>query len=339
MQAAYLHGPRDIRLGAWEPAPRHAGDVPVEVAAVGVCGSDLHYYKEGGIGAARVTDPFVMGHEFAGHLSRDLPELGLKAGQLVAVDPARPCGRCEHCFRGHVNLCPQVEFQGAPPNPGGLAQTIHAGAEQLYALPDGFGPVEAAMLEPLGVGVHAMDLAKPQLLETVTVVGCGPIGLILVMLARQAGVGRIYAVDPLDYRARAAEDHGADASAGDVAAVRDWTDGRGTDLVLEATNSPDGFQHAVDAARIGGRILLVGIPDGDRYNLAAATARRKGLEIKFARRMGHVYPRAIQLVAEGRVDVTRMVTHRVALAKTADAFRLMADYADGAIKTVVLPNG
>jgi L-iditol 2-dehydrogenase len=338
MQAAYLYGQRDIRLGVWDPAPRHADDVPVEVASVGVCGSDLHYYKEGGIGAARVTDPFVMGHEFAGYLGQDVPEAGLKQGQLVAVDPARPCGRCEHCFRGHVNLCPHVEFLGAPPNPGGLAQTIYAGPEQLYALPADFSPVEAAMLEPLGVGVHAMDLAKPRLLETVTVVGCGPIGLMLVMLARHAGVGRIYAVDPLDYRAEAAKRHGAGAAADHVRAIPELTDGRGTDLVLEATNSPDGFQHAVDAARIGGRILLVGIPDGDSYNLAAATARRKGLEIKFARRMGHVYPRAIQLVAENRVDVTRMVTHEVGLADTADAFRLMADYADGAIKTVVSPD-
>ncbi|MBK1696412.1 zinc-dependent alcohol dehydrogenase [Rhodovibrio salinarum] len=338
MQAAYLHGARDIRLGTWEPAPRHAGDVPIAVACVGVCGSDLHYYKEGGIGAARVTEPFIMGHEFAGHLEQDVPQAGLKAGQLVAVDPARPCGVCEHCLRAHVNLCPHVVFMGAPPNPGGLAQTVYAGVEQLYPLPDGFGAVEAAMLEPLGVGVHAMDLAKPQLLETVTVVGCGPIGLMLLQLARHAGVGRIYAVDPVDYRAEAARQHGADAVAAHVDAIADLTDGRGTDLVLEATNSPDGAQHAVDAARIGGRILLVGIPDGDRYNLTAASARRKGLEIKFARRMGHVYPRAIQLVAEGRVDVTRMVTHEVALQETADAFRLMADHADGAIKAVVMPN-
>jgi len=338
MQAAYLHGVRDIRLGPWAPAPLAPGDCAVDVAAVGVCGSDLHYYKEGGIGAARVAAPFVMGHEFAGTLAQDVPERGLCRGQRVAVDPARPCGTCEHCRRGHVNLCPDVVFAGAPPTPGALAERIYASPVQLHPLPAALDPVAGAMLEPLGVGVHALDLAKPHLLESVAVLGCGPIGLILSALVRLAGVGRIVAVDPLAHRAEAARAHGADVVAADHAAVAEATDGRGADLVLEATNSPDGFQHAVEAARIGGRIVLVGIPDGDRYHLRAAETRRKGLDIRFSRRMGEVYPRAIRLVAEGRIDVLRMVTHVLPLARTAEAFCLMADGADGAIKTVVRPD-
>ena len=337
MQAAYLHGVRDIRLGPWTPTPTATGDCAVDVAAVGVCGSDLHYYKEAGIGTARVAAPFVMGHEFAGTLAADVPARGLREGQLVAVDPARPCGRCEHCRRGHVNLCPDVVFAGAPPHPGALAERVYASPAQLHPLPATLDPIAGAMLEPLGVGIHAVDLAKPRLLESVAVLGCGPIGLILVALVRLAGVGQVVAVDPMTHRAEAARAHGADIAAADRAAVAEATGGRGADLVLEATNSPDGFQHAVESARIGGRLVLVGIPDGDRYDLRAAEARRKGLEIKFSRRMGEVYPRAIRLVAEGRIDVTRMVTHTLPLARTAEAFRLMADGADGAIKTVVRP--
>jgi L-iditol 2-dehydrogenase len=339
LRAAYIHGVRDLRIADKAEVAASSGDVLIRVAGVGICGSDLHYYLEGGIGPARITEPFVPGHEFAGWVVEDRLDLGLRQGQLVAVDPAKPCLRCEWCERGHVNLCPNVEFLGAPPFHGAMTEHIAVAPRQVFAVPDGFSVDQAVMLEPLGVAIHAMDLAKLAARETVAVLGCGPIGLCLLQLARLGGAGRIYAIDPIAYRAEAAKRLGADAVAATPAAIAEWTEGRGVDLVLEATNSPLAFQQAAEAARIGGRLLLAGIPDGDRYGLTAALARRKGLTIKFSRRMGHVYPRAIKLISERLVDVDSLVTHRFPIEESGKAFDLQAEGRDGAVKSIILPNG
>jgi len=341
MRAAYIHGIRDIRLGE-KPLPVPVGDeVLLRVSAVGVCGSDLHYFKEGAIGHATITQPFIAGHEFAARVVEDHPALGLKSGQLVAVDPAKPCGQCEWCQRGHVNLCPDVQFLGSPPHThGAMTEYIVVAPSQIHPVPDHFTPVQAVMLEPLGVAIHAMDLAgTKKLFETVAIIGCGPIGLCLLQLARRLCKKAIYAIDPINYRTEKARQLGADDVSADHAAIAEWTHGRGVDLVLEASNSPEGFQIAAQSARIGGRVVLVGIPDGDQYSpLSASLLRRKGLDIRMSRRMGHVYDRAIQLVAQGIVDVDSLVTHRFDLQQATEAFRYPAEFLDGALKTVVLPH-
>jgi len=338
MQAVYIHGRRDVRVGELAP-PERANEIPIDVSAVGICGSDLHYYLEGGIGAAQIKAPFVPGHEFAGRMAVDYEPMGLVRGELVAVDPARPCGHCEWCRRGHVNLCPNVEFAGAPPHGGAMTERIAVEPHQIYRLPPSLNASEAVMLETLGVSLHAIDLAKPKLLESVAVIGLGPVGLCAVQLLREAGVGEILAIDPLAFRAQAALAMGAAKAGGDHRAIADWTQGRGVDLVVEATNAPQGFQLAANAARIGGRIVLVGIPEGNSYTLTADVARRKGLTIRFSRRMGDVYPRTIRLVAEGRIDVKSVVSHRFPIGQAPEAFAMQADYADGALKTLICPNG
>ncbi len=341
MRAAFIHAIRDLRIGAL-PEPNAGNDkLTLAVAGVGICGSDLHYYLEGGIGTARIAEPFVPGHEFAARvIDERAAAFGFKPGQLVAVDPAEPCGHCEHCHAAHPNLCPNLRFTGAPPYHGALTERVAVRPEALFALPDGMTVTEAVMLEPLGVAVHALDLARPKLLETVAILGAGPIGLLIAQLVKRAGVSRILMVDPLAYRRDFAVRQGATSAVADVSLIATETQGRGADLVIEATNSPFGFAHAVEAARIGGRIVLVGIPEHDTYTgLAASAMRRKGLTIRMSRRMGHVYPRAIRLVAEGLVDVTTMVTHRFVLAQTAEAFATVAGYQDGAVKALVYPNG
>lgn len=337
--ALYLRAARDARLG---PAPEATGRedaVGLRVAAVGLCGSDLHYYKDGGIGAATIAAPFVPGHEFAGWLEADLPELGLAVGALVAVDPNEACGRCAWCHEGHPNLCPHVRFIGAPPLHGAMTARIAVPRSQIVALPEGFTPAEAVMLEPLGVAIHAVDLAKPRLLERVALLGCGPIGLLILEVLKVAGAGEVLAVDPQEHRRAAAARAGAAAVGADLAVIEARTGGEGCSLVIEATNSPDGFRDAVRAARIGGRVVLVGIPDGDSYGLPAAEARRRGLKIKFARRMGEVYPRAIALVQGGKVDVLGMVTAEVPLEEGPELFRRHAADEPGLIKSLIYPNG
>jgi L-iditol 2-dehydrogenase len=337
-RALYLHGVRDARLGPYQARPAGPSEIRLDIAAVGICGSDLHYYKDGRIGSGQVIrDPFVPGHEFSGYLCDDCEELGLRRGTLVAVDPNKACGLCAWCEAGHPNLCPKVEFIGAPPFNGAMTDQITVPRGQLVALPEGFTPAEAVMAEPLGIAIHAVDLAKPKLLERVIVLGCGPIGLLLFQVLRLAGAGEIVMIDPLAHRRDAAARLGAWRTGASAKEAVEATNGEGATLVLEATNSPDGFRDAVHAARIGGRIVLVGIPDGDTYTLSAAEARRRGLTIKFSRRMGHVYPRAIDLIAAKRVDVGAVVSHTIALEEAPEVFAALAADAPGYLKVLIDP--
>ena len=338
-EALFLHGPREARVSPFNPREGRPNEVLIEVAAVGICGSDLHYYKDGGIGSAVIHEPFVPGHEFGGYLGDDIPALGLARGALVAVDPSKPCGCCDWCREGYFNLCPNVEFFGAPPFDGAMTARLWAPTSQVVKLPPSLTPLDAAMLEPLGVAIHAVDLAKPRLMERVAVLGAGPIGLLILQALKAAGGGEIYVVEPQAHRREMAIRLGAAAVGGSAADVAGWSAGKGFSLVIEATNNPLGFRDAVRAARIGGRIVLVGIPDGDAYTLPAAEARRRGLKIKFSRRMGDVYPRAIELVASGRVDLSTVVTHSIDLAAAPGMFRALADSEPGLGKVLIYPNG
>jgi len=337
-EAVFMHGPRDVRVAPYNLREGGPGETLIDVAAVGICGSDLHYFKDGAIGSATVGGGFVPGHEFGGYLSEDLPDLGLRRGALVAVDPNGACGHCEWCRQGYGNLCPNVEFIGSPPFDGAMATQIWVPKKQVVPLPKALTPLDAAMLEPLGVAIHAVDLAKPRLMEPVVVLGAGPIGLLILQVLKTAGAGAVDVVEPLEHRRKAALDLGARAA---FASVADFVAGDGEGgrpLVVEATNSPLAFRDAALAARIGGRVVLAGIPDGNSYILPPADARRRGLKIKFVRRMGDDYPRAIDLVASQRVNVRAVVTHEAPLADAPDLFKALAESRPGYLKAILLPN-
>ena len=336
--AVFLHGPRDVRVAPFNLREGRPGETLVDVAAFGICGSDLHSYKDGGIASAIIHDPFIPGHEFGGHLIEDVPELGLGRGAL-AVDPNRACGRCEWCLEGHRNLCPNVEFIGTPPFNGAMTRQIWVPKSQIVALPEGMDALEAAMLEPLGVAIHAIDLAKPRLLEPVSLLGAGPIGLLILQVLKIAGAGEVHVIEPLAHRRAAALGLGAMAVFPTADEFVSGPGKVGRPLVIEATNSPLGFQDAVRASRIGGRVVLAGIPDGDAYTLSGSEARRRGLKIKFVRRMGDDYPRAIDLVTSGRVNVRAIVTHRESLDAAPELFKALAQNQPSYVKALLYPNG
>lgn len=341
MNAAIMNGDHHIEFGQIvKPLPK-AGEVLIKVGANSVCGSDLHYWHEGKIGSAVVTGDFTPGHEFAGWIVEGTGEpYGLKDGTLVAVDPAQPCGDCFWCHEGNHNLCPNVIFVGAPPYPGAMAQYIAVPHSTVYPVPDGITVAQAALMEPLGVAMHALDLAKLRPGTHVAIVGAGTIGLYMLMLARISGGLNIAVIDPLEYRREKALELGATSVYPDVrsylAAVRD-TPTRGADVVLEATTSPHGPRLATEAVRIGGKVVLVGIPDGDEFSLTHSLVRRKGLTIKFSRRMGDIYPRAIEFAQRGVIDLSAIVTHTLPLKDVRQAFEMLADYQDNVIKVVLEP--
>jgi L-iditol 2-dehydrogenase len=346
MIAVRLHGPRDLRVEQVPPpgAPG-PGEVLLRVAVTGICGSDLHSYLDARIGDTAVVSPLVLGHEFsavveaAGDRARDGLHEPLEPGTRVAVDPAQPCGRCESCERGDPNLCWRLHFCGNYPDGGSLCEWMHMPARSCFPVPEAIDDTQAALLEPLGVAIHAVDLARIRVGDSVALVGAGPIGLMILQMARLSGAAPIFVSDKFPWRLRLAERWGAVPICCDeedaVRRVARETGGRGVDVAIEAAWADDSIGQAVEVARLGGRVVLVGIPGDDRLSMKHSTARRKGLTIRLSRRMKHVYPRAIRLALDGRVDLATLVTHRFPLAQTAEAFRLNARYEDEVVKVVI----
>jgi len=316
MRVARLHGPGDVRL-ADEPAPTAGpGDMLVRVSAVGLCGSDLHWYGQGGIGDARLDRPLVAGHEFAG-VTAD--------GRRVAVDPAVPCNACDLCLAGHPNLCRRLRFAGHGAEDGGLRECIAWPERCLVPLPGALSLAAGALLEPLGVAIHAVDLGHVRAGASVGVFGCGPIGLLVLQVARAAGASDLWVTEPLPHRLAAARAFGGQA----------WTPGREVEVAFECAGTSGALDDALAAARPGGRVVLVGIPDDDRTAFTASIARRKGLTLALSRRMKHTYPRAIRLVQTGQVEVESLITHRFPLDQTPEAFAVAQSRAG--VKVIVEP--
>jgi len=315
-----LHGVGDLQIHE-EPVPVPGeGEKLVRVKAVGVCGSDLHWFSEGGIGDAGLDASLILGHEFSGVT---------QSGERVAIDPAIPCEDCEWCQKGHPNLCSNLKFAGHSLQDGALREFISWPQKCLHPVPDSISDADGAMLEPLGVAIHAMDLGKVKAGMSVGVFGCGPIGLLLIQLAKLSGAANIIATDKLFHRVEAAKRFGASEAflvedMQQPGGPRVALDERGVDVAFEAAGTQAAVDDAFAAVRPGGKVILAGIPDDDRTSFSASTARRKGLTIKLVRRMKHTYPRAIDLVSKGLVDVRSLVTHRFPLDQTAEAFHLAA---------------
>ncbi len=324
MIALRLHGRRDLRLHH-EPAPTPAdGELLVRVTTVGLCGSDRHWFVEGSIGDAVLAQPLVLGHEFGGTI-----ESGPRAGERVALDPAISCGRCVACLSGQRHLCLELRFAGHGSTDGAL-RTLLPWPEQLaHRLPDSVSDVEGALLEPLGVALHALDLGRVGAGTTVAVFGCGPIGLLLLQALRVAGATTILATDRLSHRVAAAAAMGAlnaldaDEALADRALIERLPLG-GVDVSFETAGDDAALASAIDTVRPGGRIVVVGIPRDDRMSFIASAARRKGLTLLLCRRMKATdLPRALRLAEAGRVQLEPLVSHRYALSEWREAFRTL----------------
>jgi L-iditol 2-dehydrogenase len=298
----------DLRV-ADEPAPEaEPGMSLVRVTAVGICGSDLHWWDEGAIGDAKLTHPLVLGHEGAGVIAD-----GPRRGERVAIDPAIPCETCPACRDGYRNLCYRIRFSGHGDTDGMLREVMAWPTALLHPLPDRVSDADGAMLEPLGVAIHCADLGHMPFAGTASVIGCGPVGLLLIQVLKAAGARSVLAVEPLAHRREAAARLGADQ-------VRDSVDDAGVDVAFEAAGNDEAVGLAMTSVRPGGRVVLAGIPGDDAIRFGASHARRKGLTIAMVRRMNEVYPRAISLAERGVVDLGAVVTSRSGLGEVREAF-------------------
>jgi L-iditol 2-dehydrogenase len=314
VRAARLHAVGDLRVADELVPETGSGMSLVRVTAVGICGSDLHWWDEGAIGDARLTRPLVLGHEGAGVIAD-----GPRRGERVAIDPAIPCETCRACRDGYRNLCYRIKFSGHGATDGMLREAMAWPTALLHPLPDRLSDAGGAMLEPLGVAIHSADLGHLPFGGTASVIGCGPIGLLLIAVLKAAGASSVLAVEPLAHRREAAARLGADQVL-DSAAVLDEAYREGVDVAFEAAGNDEGVGLAVASVRPGGRVVLAGIPGDDVIRFGASLARRKGLTIAMVRRMNEVYSRAISLAERGVVDLDSVVTSRSGLGEVQEAF-------------------
>ena len=336
MKTLRLHGIGDLRLHD-EPAPAPVGDEALlRIGAVGLCGSDRHWFAEGGIGDAQLSEPLVLGHEFVATV-----ESGPRTGERVAVDPAKPCHACAPCAAGLAHLCLDLRFAGHGTTDGALRTWMAWPDSLLHTIPDSVLDAEGTLLEPLGVALHALVLGRIGPGMTVGVFGCGPIGLLLVQALSAAGASVVLATDRLPLRVKTAVEFGAAHGivAGDGAVEAGVLGGAvraGVDVAFEVAGDDAAIDDAIVSTRPGGRVVLVGIPAGDRTSFKASIARRKGLTLLVSRRMeGSDLPRAIRLVESGDVQLGPLVTRRYALDEWPEAFAALQSHRG--LKVVVNP--
>lgn len=333
MRVVRLHAPGDLRLHD-EPAPvPAAGEELVRIGAVGLCGSDRHWFEEGSIGDATISTPLILGHELAGTIAA-----GPRAGTPVVVDPADPCGRCAACARGAVHLCARMRFAGHGSVDGGMRELLAWPSGLLHPLPARIGLAEATLLEPLGIALHALALSGLRPGSAAAVLGAGPIGLLLIQLLRMMVCDPLVATDREEHRVAAARRLGASqtelAGRGDADAATSGLPQ--VDVAFEAAGDDDAVRDALHAVRPGGRVILIGIPERDMTSFPASLARRKELSLQLCRRTTPAdLAAAIGLAASGRVDLATLITERHPLAQAAEAFRSLVQRRG--LKVVVEP--
>ena len=342
MKAVYLSGIRQLSIGDLpEPKIENPDDVLLRVDVVGVCGSDMHYFKEGRIGCQVVEYPWIVGHELGATVWAVGPEVdGLAVGQKVAVDPLIACGKCDQCVFGRIHTCRDQKFLGCPGQlPGCMAQYIVMPARCCFPIPKKMTAQQAALTEPFAIALHARNLAKVEDGTQIAVLGCGPIGLCVMAALAEDGPHEIFATDLLDNRLEYAVRYGAEwtGNAGKIDVVKELSEvlPRGMDCVFECAGKQETIDQALQILTPGGTLVLVGIPPADRVSLDMNYLRRKELGVRCVRRQNECVEQAIEMVAGGKPELDNLVTHHFSLMESQRAFETVADYRDGVVKAMI----
>ena len=341
MKAAVLHAVGDLRIEEVDrPAITAPDQALVKIRAVGVCGSDVHFYERGRIGPYVVKDPVILGHESAG----EVIEVGkrvkhLRPGDRVAIEPGVPDRTCWYCKTGRYNLCAEVPFMGTPPWNGAFCEYVAWPADFCFKLPPGLSFEEGAMAEPLAVAMQGTKRGEVGVGQSVAVLGCGPIGLVTLQAARARGATRIIATDVQQSRLELAARMGAtdiiNAREGDpVARVRKLTAG-GVDVALETAGTVPTVQQACAMVRMGGVVTLIGMPGELEFTMPVLDIICREYDVRGVFRYCNCYPPALALLGAGRVDVKSLITHRFPLDQAKAAIDFAKDRKDVAVKVMV----
>ena len=317
-------------------------DVLIKMKVLGVCGSDIHYYVSGKIGSQVVKYPFPVGHEGAG----EVVETGsgvthVKVGDRIAIEPAMPCFKCDQCLEGRPHTCRNLKFLGCPGQADGcLSEYIVMPETSCFPIPESMSYDQAAISEPLAIGVYAVRLANMDFTgKNVGILGFGPIGLSVLLPLMQKGAKNVYVTDKIDDRLAIAKKSGAiwtgNPDTEDVVALVKELEPALLDIVFECCGKQEAVDQAIDMLKPGGKLLIIGIPEFSRWSFPVDKMRHKEIAIQNVRRQNGALEETLELLAEEKVDVSRMPSHRFKFANTKQAFDLVAGYSDGVMKAMI----
>jgi len=325
-----------------EPQVIKPDDVLLKINTVGVCGSDIHYYKEGKIGDQVIEFPFTIGHE----CSAEVVEVGknvksLKPGDIVTVEPAVSCHHCPQCLAGREHTCNELKFLGCPGQMEGcLAEFLVMPERNCFRITDSLNPEQAALVEPLSIGcyaagfIHGMDKDS-----SIVILGSGPIGLSVMLALLSSGFKNIYIMDKLDYRLNAAKNNGAlwtgNPLTENVLEILKNEKPQLFDAVFECCGQQEALNLSLDILKPGGKLLIVGIPETDSVFFNISKLRRKEISIQNVRRQNNNVQTAINLIYSEKNSPEFMITHRFSPEQTAEAFELVYSYLDNVIKALI----
>lgn len=349
-RAAVFYGPRDIRIESREIPTLGPDEVLIRSTDACICATEVKYWY---YGMPRVPEgtKVVQGHELGGVVE----DVGGKVksknliGARVAVDPSLWCGVCDMCKAGTSNLCRNLQFMSLPPMDGGNQQFYRVPEKNVHPIPDGMPSEWSSIIEPVSISINAISSAERIISslsgKSIAVVGAGPQGLLLMQTASVMGKpGKVCVLEPLDYRRMLAKDLGADEiidpREDPLDRIMDITNGMGMDVAFEVAGEPDSYQLAAALVKPGGTVVIVGIPaDQEHIPIQAITARRAGLTLTFVRRFNpRDFPRAVDMVASGQVEVAKLITHHFPLDEITTAFEMLHSYSDGVVKTILHPH-
>ncbi len=342
MKSMMLTGIRKMEMQE-RPAPEIVNDtdVLIKMKVIAVCGSDVHYYVSGKIGNQVVEYPFPVGHECAGVVEKTGKAVThVKPGDRIAIEPAMSCGKCDQCLAGRPHTCRNIKFLGCPKQAeGSMSEYIVMPEENCIPIPDHMSFDEAAISEPLSIGVYAVRQSIPMKDAKVGILGFGPIGMSVLLPAMAKGAKNIFVTDKIDERLNKARENGAVYTGNPlkediVKGIKD-IEPLGLDVVFECCGQQEALDQAVELLKPGGKIMIIGIPEISRWSFSVDDTRHKEVSITNVRRQNQAVEEALELISTEKANVSNMVTHRVDFEKSKEAFDLVADYKDGVMKAMI----
>jgi L-iditol 2-dehydrogenase len=342
MKATLLIGIRQFETRQ-VPDPKiiNDSDVLVRIKTVGICGSDIHYYAIGRIGSQVVQFPFIVGHETAGIVERTGKKVTrVKAGQRIAVDPAVSCGRCDQCKAGRENTCRELRFLGAPKQlEGSLCEYVVLPEKNCFPIGESMTFEQATLAEPLAIGVYSVERSALPAKANLAILGVGPIGMSVFHVLCTRDVGHVYVTDKIEDRLTFSRDLDPKWTGNpdrvDVVKEISRVEPLLLDVVYECSGDPRAIAQGVQLLKPGGTLVIVGITETDEVSFPIHELRRKEITILNIRRQLHCTQKAIDLLAQRKITMDSMVTHRFSLEETQKAFDLVANYSDGVMKAMV----
>jgi len=342
MKAMMLTGIRQMEMKE-VPDPVIAGtkDIKIKMKVLGICGSDVHYYTRGKIGSQEVIYPFTVGHEGSGVVVETGSAVKkVKPGDIIAIEPAIPCWKCDQCKSGRYHTCRKLKYLGCPGQAEGcLSEYIVMPEESCFPLPGKLTADQGAISEPLSIGVYSVKQSGKIKGAKIAILGFGPIGMSVALAARAEGAGKIYVTDKIDERLEIASKISVTCTLNPekeniVEEIRQ-KEPLGLDVVFECCGQQQALDQAVDIVKPGGKIMVVGIPEFDRWSLNVEDTRRREISLHFVRRQVDCVEVALELMESGKINIGNMITHRFPFDKAKEAFDLVAAYGDGVMKAMI----